>query len=195
MIYLLSEEKFKKYAEDLAEPKGYVIVDATDYTNPQFRDYNGVVCWAGLNPPKKLAKAFAAEKKSKKGDYDFALDSCDDEIDKATRKKLFKKYKKSEGFKTSIMAILNALLTNEEEINVYIILRKNVFNGMSKKILKAIEEFLDITGANNCIYAYDLTDKKQKKKLFKMIKKNTSSHDRKVLKKRFNELKKELDKK
>lgn len=191
MIYVISEEKFKKYAQDLTEPKYYVIVDATDYTNPPFRDYKGVVCWAGLNPPKKLVKAFEAEKDKKKDTFATSIDS-DEGIDKKTQKKLFKKYQKSEGFQLSIMAILNAIYSNEEEINVFIILRKNVYKNMGEAIVKAMCRFLDIDGNNNCIYAFDLSNNKDRKKMLKTIEKDTPKHDRKVLEKRFKKLQEEL---
>ena len=180
MIIIISEKMWRKKAKKFAEIKDYVICDATSDDSGPITKYSNVVNMDGLAIPSKLIKV-ADTKKDR--DYD-----DDDILDKNKAKKMEKRFFKKKDFRISTMAILKSLLTHEEDLNIFVVVKNKAYKTYAAKLKKEMNKVIE-SGDLEIIYLYDEVEEDKK-----ILKRNIKQGERKRLMKNLKKLQVEMEK-
>lgn len=177
MILLISEKYFKKNPKKLIEYKDYVLGDATDRGDDALDSkFNKVTDMGEFNPPPKLQKIVTDPNREETRIY------------KRNINKHMENWLNDEALISKIVAIGDYIVDYNdkmgEDVNIFLILRKNMFKAYSKNLKDRINEILD---CNICA----CVDKDMDKMEFKsLVKKKMTKKKLKALKKRVKKLKK-----
>lgn len=168
MIFLLTEKALKKNLSKLVFPKDYLIVDGQDDETAELsRKYANSVTMDAFNPPNKCVKARL------EGDsfYDITID--EDKVEK-----LEKKWKNSTELEKSITALVDTFVS-KGQINIFIILKKNVYKAYANSLKKKITSMFtdDSTSRIKFVYTFD-----EWKDDSKSLKRDLKKEDLEVLK-------------
>ena len=182
MILIVSESYFKKHPKKLIEYKDYVLGDATDRGDDYLSEkYNSVADMGEFVPPPKLQKIVTEPNREETRIY----------------RRNIKKHKDNwlgdEALVSKVVSIGDYIVDyNEqvgEDVNVFLILRKNMFKAYAEDLKKRINEILD---CKIC----ECVDKDMPQSEFKaLVRKPLKKKKRKALKERVRKLKKRLFKK
>lgn len=173
MIFLMSMKQWDKYKKKLVQHKSYIIMDGTDDESAKMSQYTNTVTMDAFCPPSKLLKLMSEDSE------------LDDIIDIDRLEELEKNYFEGLSLRNAVLATVSGLL-NEDDINIFIVLRNKAFKFYKKRFRKMFIRLFD----PNFEFVFILDDDYKKNR--KMLDKDLSDEAKEELSKKLKKLEEKM---
>lgn len=182
MIFIMSQKQWDKYKKKLVQHKGYIIMDGTDDEDARMNRYTNTITMDAFCPPAKLLKLMSEG------------DELDDIIDIDRLEELEKNYFDGLSLRNALLATVSGMIdSNEDDINIFIVLRNKTFKYYRKKFRKLFIRLFD--PGFDFVFILEDEYKKNRKALERDLKDDEREELRSRLKKLEEQMVKDFEKK